>query len=95
MTEIAESKLKEIGREAARLVAGLGTVEEVAVTVGLDSTDRPAYFFSFLIDRDRDRQRAGLTRTRLAQKLRDELIARNDAHYSFVRILSRADWGKA
>jgi hypothetical protein len=45
MVEIAEAELKEIGREAAQLVAGLGTVEDVAVTIGQDSTDRPAYFF--------------------------------------------------
>jgi hypothetical protein len=45
MTQITEAELKEIGRRAAQLVPGLGTVEDVAVKAGQDSTDQPAYFF--------------------------------------------------
>lgn len=94
MSEIAEADLVEIGHRAAQLVAGLGAVERVTVTTGQDSTDQPAYFFSFLIDRDRDRQGAGLGHIRLVQKLRDELMARDDGHYPIVQILNRADWEK-
>jgi hypothetical protein len=45
MTQITEAELKEIGRRAAQLVPSLGTVEDVAVKAGQDSTDQPAYFF--------------------------------------------------
>lgn len=86
--------LAEIGREAVQDVAGVGMVERVEVETGHDSLDRPALFFSFLIDRDRDRQRAGLVRIRMVQKLRDELIARGYDHYPIIQVLSRADWEK-
>ncbi len=92
MIKIAETELAEIGRAAAAHVAGLGTVDRVRVVTGQDSTDHPVYFFSFLIDQDRDPQRVGLTRVRLVQKLRDALIARDDGHYPIVEILNRADW---
>ncbi len=92
MSEIADMDLVEIGRKAAQLVAGLGTVERVKVTTRQDSTDRPAYFFSFLIDRDRDRQQAGVARIRLAQRLRDELLARDDDRYPYVEVLNREEW---
>lgn len=94
MNEIADAELIEIGRKAAGLVDGLGRVEDVKVRVGQNSTDQPAYFFSFLIDRDRDREQAGLTRIRLIQKLRDELVARHDEHYPIVQVLNRTDWEK-
>ena len=92
MSEIADMDLVEIGREAARLVPGLGTVERVKVTHRLDSTDRPAYYFSFLIERKGDRQQAAQAYVRLGQKLRDELLAREDDHYPYVTILNREDW---
>ena len=53
MIQIAETELVEIGRKAASQVAGLGTVDRVKVMTGQDSSERPAYFFSFLIDQDR------------------------------------------
>jgi len=93
MSDVATAELEQLGRDAARLVAGDAAVAEVEVVAG-ESADRPAYFFSFLIDPDRATQRLGLIHTRLVQRLRDELIARNDAHYPVIRLLDRADWGK-
>ena len=92
MKEIEEEELATLGREAAAQVPGLGTVDRVKVRYGLDSTDQLAYFFTFLIERDRDRDRAGLTGIRLGQHIRDELIARDDEHYPYVRIVNQADW---
>ncbi len=92
MREIEEEELAALGREAAAQVPGLGTVDRVKVRYGQDSTDLPAYFFTFLIERDRDRQQGGLPRARLVQKLRDELIARDDDHYPIVTVLNQADW---
>ena len=91
MREIAEDELATLGREAAAQVPGLGTVDRVKVKFGQDSTDQPAYFFTFLIDRDRDRRQGGLPRARLVQRLRDELIARDDNHYPIVTVLNQAD----
>lgn len=86
--------LEKLGRDAAEYVAGVGVVEQVEVTRGEDTAERPVYFFSFLIDQGRARQRAGLLRLRLVQKLRDELISKNDSHFPVIQILSREDWAK-
>jgi hypothetical protein len=86
--------LEKLGLDAAEHAAGKGSVERVEVVSGEDSSDRPVYYFSFLIDQDRARQRAGLVRTRLIQKLRDDLIALRDGHYPVIRILSRTDWDR-
>lgn len=94
MSKIADMDLVELGRKAAELVPGLGTVERVKVTHRLDSTDRPAYYFSFLIERKGDREQAVQARIRLGQKLRDELLARDDDHYPYIKILNREDWEK-
>ena len=94
MARVSEIHLKDIGLDAAREVVGDGMAEEVEVITGPDSANRPAYYFSFLIEQDRDRQRAALLRTRLAQKIRDKLVSRGDAHYPFIRVFGRADWGK-
>jgi len=88
------SDLEKLGLDAARQVAGADAVEQVEVVSGEDASDRPVYYFSFLIDEGRSRQRAGLVRTRLVQKLRDELITRGDGHFPVITILSRIDWDK-
>jgi hypothetical protein len=93
MSQDATADLQQLGRDAAQYIAGKDAVQEVEVVTGEDF-DRPVYYFSFLIDQDRARQRAGLLRTRLVQKLRDELIARNDEHHPVIRILNRTDWDK-
>jgi len=92
--DIALEALEELGREAAQHIAGEGAVEQVEVRDGEDSFERPTYYFSFLIDQERSRQRPGLVYTRLIQKLQDELIAHGDEHLPMIRILSRADWDK-
>jgi hypothetical protein len=88
------SELEELGRAAAVTVAGDAAVEQVEVEAGEDSSDRPVYYFSFLIDRDRSQKRPGLLYTRLVQKLRDDLVARGDEHLPVIRIFSREDWNK-
>jgi hypothetical protein len=85
--------LEELGRVAAESVAA-GGVEQVEVESGEDSYDRPAYFFSFLIDQGLTRMRPGLLYTRLVQKLRDDLVARGDDHFAVIRIFNREDWGR-
>ena len=92
MNQMSTVDLPLLGREVAQRVAGVGEVEEVWVSLGQDSTDQPAVYFSFLIDQGQDRQQAGLIRTRLLRGLRDELLARGYEHYPFVQILDRADW---
>jgi hypothetical protein len=91
---VADDELEKLGRVAAETVAGASSVQEVEVARGEDSLDRPVYYFTFLIELDRDRQRAGLVRTRIVQKLRDELVARGDGHYPIIRMLNRTDWDK-
>ena len=92
MSQFDEKVLMDLGQKAADAVAGTGVVKPVEVTIGQDSTDQDAYYFSFLIDWDRMRLEAGMVRIRLAQMLRDQLIASNDSHYPFVQVFSRTDW---
>ena len=92
MPQTSAAELQRLGREAAEAVAGADAVEQVEVLPGGDSLDRPAYFFSFLIDRDRARQQVAVIHIRLLQALREELIARGDEHRPMVRILNRTDW---
>jgi len=84
--------LEALGRTAAEQIAGEDSVREVAVVRSEDASQRPIYRFVFLIDQRRARQRAGLLRTRLVQRLRDELITRGDGHFPEVQILNREDW---
>jgi hypothetical protein len=92
MTPLQE-QLSELGRQAAGAV-GLGRVSEVEVFTGRDSSDQPALVFSFLVDQDRDRARAALLRTRLSQRLRDELLKREDARYPIIHLFTERDWEK-
>ncbi len=94
MSTKVEPDLEKLGRDAAEFVAGAGVVKQVEVTRGEDEFDRPVYFFSFLIDQARAAQRAGLLRTRLVQRLRDDLIAQGDAHFPIIEILNKDDWVK-
>lgn len=84
--------LKELAREAVRLVAAPGDVEEIDVVAGEDFSERPIYTFSFLIPDRLERARAGLLRTRLSLKLRDLLIDARDGRYPMVQILKRTEW---
>lgn len=85
--------VEQLGREAAQQVAGPEAVEQVEVATGYEF-DRPVYRFTFLIDQGRALLPAGLLRTRLSQRLRDGLEARNDERQPVLRILDRTDWEK-
>lgn len=86
--------LEKLGRDAAEHVAVADAVEQVEVAAGEDSTDRPIYRFSFLINHDRLQERIGMVVTRLHQRLRDELIELGDPHYPVIQIWDRRDWDK-
>ncbi len=94
MTESTVSDLERLGFDAAQEVTGKDAVKQVEVASGEDLFERPAYFFSFLIDQGLARQRAGLVRIRLMQKLLDELTARDDGHLPVIQILNQEDWDK-
>jgi len=65
----------------------------VSVVIGLDKRlDRPVYYFSFLIDKERSRLRQGLLLSRLVQRLGDELTLRGDERRPVIRLLDHADW---
>ena len=85
-------QIEALGKRAAAAVAGVGVVQQVRVEFDEDADARPVYRFSFLIDPNRLQTRAGLLRTRLIQKLRDELVSRQDGHLPVIKILNQADW---
>ncbi len=91
MIESIAVDVETLGRDAAQHVADLGFVELITVVAEEDWLDRPIYRFDYLIDRGIDWKRAGLIRTRLAQKLRDELTALGDVHHPSIQIVSQAD----
>jgi hypothetical protein len=90
MSQFDEKVLMDLGQKAADAVAGKGVAKPVAVAIGQDSTDQDAYYFSFLLDRTHSQP--GEIRIRLAQKLRDQLMASSDDHYPFVQIFSSTEW---
>jgi hypothetical protein len=94
MSETDVPTLEKLALKAAEAAAGSGSVERVEVVSGEDDSDRPAYYFTFLIDEDRAQHRPGLVLTRLIQRLSDDLIAISDGHYPVVRILNRTDWDR-
>jgi hypothetical protein len=89
-----EADLKKLARDAAVDIAGPEAFEQVEVETVVDLDDRPAYYFIFLIDQERAWQRPGMVRTRLSQRLREELEARGDEHRPLLRMLDRSDWDK-
>ncbi len=83
---LSHAELRSIGEKAIEeIVGGVGNVE---VVFGLNEEGDPAYFFDVAIDQDRDRARASLLRIRLRQKIRDLLLAEQDANYPYVRVHS-------
>lgn len=94
MIQMSEAELEKLAREAALDIAGPEAFEQVEIETVVDLDDRPAYYFTFLINQDRARQRPGMVRTRLSQRLRDELEARGDEHRPLLRMLDRSDWDK-
>jgi hypothetical protein len=92
MAQLADSdEVTELGREVARQLVGADTVNAVEVKSGFDTSDEPAYHFWFRWDKDPDWRLMGLMRGKLAQKLRDELMARGDPGYPYVHILTPRD----
>ena len=91
MDPVTAADLEQLGRDLAQQVGGAGVVEQVEVRPGEDSTDRPVYFFSFLINQDRLQENLGLFRIRLSQMLKDELDARGDEHYPSLELLDKID----
>jgi hypothetical protein len=90
--DVLQAHLEELGRRVARQIAGDDAVQEVEVAPGFDIDGRPVYRFTYLIDRDRSRERMGLVLSRIIQKLGDELIDRGDEHLPSVTILDQTDW---
>jgi hypothetical protein len=96
MIEDNAPRLEELALDVARNVLGddARAVKNVKVESAEDSSDKPIYVFTFLIDQHLVKQRAGLLRIRIGQQLRDALIAQNDAHYPMLRILDQTDWDR-
>ncbi len=90
--DVLQTDLVELGRRVARQIAGDEAVQEVEVTPDFDIEGRPVYRFTYLIDRDRSRERIGLVFARLILELGDELIKRGDDHLPAVTILDQHDW---
>jgi hypothetical protein len=90
--DVVQTDLEELGRRVARQIAGDDAVQEVEVVPGFDFDGRPVYRFTYLIDRDRSRERIGLVAIRVRQKLLDELVSREDEHRPAVTILDEVDW---
>jgi hypothetical protein len=92
MTQLADDELTELGRDAARVLAGADKIDVVEVEAGLDASDEPAYHFWFRWKQEPDWPLMGLVRSKLGQKLRDKLLARGDVGYPFIHILTPRDW---
>ncbi len=67
MREVPAILLEAIGLDAAHELIGEGQAQDNEVTTGPDSSDEPAYYFSFLIEQDHDPRRAAQLHTRLAE----------------------------
>jgi hypothetical protein len=94
MSDSATKDLEKIGLEAARELGGEGAVQNVEVAPGLDSLDRPVYWFTYLLDEARLRLGLGRFYVRLIQALQEALIARGDEHFPMIRLLNSTDWEK-
>jgi len=89
-----DTDIHQLGLDAARQVLGADAVKQVEVIDGADYWYRPAYHFTYLIDLARSQLQPGLVRTRLIQKLLDDLDARGDDHLPVIQLLDAADWEK-
>jgi hypothetical protein len=94
MSDLRETDVLEIGREAAARLLGAASVQHVSVVARPDSTDDPAYYFMIVADQDPDGREASRRRGALGMAIRDALIERGDETYPYIRIVDRADWGK-
>jgi hypothetical protein len=94
MIQTSTADLEKLAQDAAREIAGPEAFEQVEIEPGLDLDDRPIYHFTFLINQERAKQRAGMVRILLSRRLREELEARGDEHLPALRMLDRTDWEK-
>ena len=94
MSEHIELDLEQFGRTLAQEVAGTEAVEQVEAAEGEDWTNKPAYYFAFLIDEKRPPSLGFSLSARISMRLRDELVARGDYRMPFVRVLSHKEWDK-
>ncbi|MDP4023801.1 hypothetical protein Q8W71_14295 [Methylobacterium sp. NEAU 140] len=91
MSHLHAAEIRRLSGEALQSVAGRSAAA-VEVDLAPDAEDRLAYFIAFVFAQDRGGPPDALTRIRVAQTIRDGLIAAGDEHYPFVRFLSQADW---
>jgi hypothetical protein len=93
MIDSIDPEIERLARTVADDVAGEGSIEKIKVEEDYDFPgDQPVYRFIFLVDASRSSKPLGLLRIPLLQKLRDDLLARNDPHYPTIKLLDRADW---
>jgi len=90
------SEIVQLGIEAAKELLGDDAQVRLTVETGVDSTDEPAYWFSFQIRKGKVFEfPPGLFRIRLIQGLIDKLSARGDTHYPLIERLVVTDWAQA
>ncbi len=94
MNNLPPDELQELGLAAARRAAGEDAIERVFVEDTIDSLDRPAYRFTYLLDEKRSKHDLGLTRIRIIQALLDDLDARGDEHRPRIVLLDREAWDR-
>ena len=94
MIQTGIADLEILAADAVRESAGPEAFGRVEVEIGVDVRYRPADEFTFLINQDRAKPRAGLVRIRLGLKHLDEVAAQGDEHLPVLDILDRTDWEK-
>ena len=92
-TALSDARIADIGLQAARQFAGT-RIEDIEFTLGQGSTDDIVYRLTFLFDRDPAKENIAPLQTRIAQSIRDRLIAEGDEHYPIVRFLTRDEWAR-
>ena len=88
------AEITALGRTVADRVAGPGVVDEIAVSIDVDSTDRVVYRFDFLLDPGRLTISLGELHSGLRRQLSHALYEMQDPRYPIVRLAERADWAK-
>ena len=92
MEEPRRSELLQLGREAVAQAPGAAAVEQIEVEAGPDSSNEPAYRFTFLVNRISDEVKPIELYLNVIQYIRNELLSRNDEHYPYIRMLNQNDW---
>jgi hypothetical protein len=92
MRQVPLHRLEEIGRAAARAVAG-GTVRDLKVRSGADASYDPAYYLTFVADRETIRRPE--ISVRIAHRVRDALLEQDDETYPYISLVSQEEWDRA